>query len=1076
MSKKTKSLICLLLLFLGVFSLDAQQSKRLTVQIQNGTVLDCIKSIEGQTDFTFLFSNSIGVDKKVSVNCVNQSLDQVLSSVFGPIGIAYDIQGNQITLRKASQPSGSSPQKRTVTGRVIDGKNDPVIAAGVQEKGGSAGTITDADGRFKISVPEGATLVFSSLGYKTTEVEVNGNASLNIVLRDDSEMLADAVVVGYGTMRRRDLTGSITHVETKELTAYPVTDPIYALQGRVPGVVISQNTGSPEGDYSIRIRGVNSIKGGNDPLYIIDGIPASTSSINTYDIESLEVLKDASATAIYGSRGANGVVLITTKKGKTGQAKVQYDVQTGMQYQIKKLDLMNAQEWMTFYNTYLVNSNTLAEAPFSQADIAAAGEGTDWQKEVFRPAPTTNHSVTVSGGSDNIRYFISGSAMLKDGLVENSYFNKYNIRSTIDANVSKFLDLSLGMGYSLIDKMNQTSEGGAGGSTLIAAAFSAAPTMTPRDADGNYNELRVWYPWSSHELRNPILMANEASYQTVTDLTDANMSLKFKPVKGLTFTANFATEISNAKYQVYTTEKYLYQLNSATAQDTRNIFALNEDILNYKLQVGDHSFDIMGAFSYQQNIAKTLQASGTGFISDVTQTYDIGAAANLNTPSSSYSQWVLMSWLGRFNYVFRDKYMATISFRADGSSRYSPGQRWGYFPSGALAWRVSDEPWMKGVRWISDLKLRAGYGVTGSSAISAYATQNLLISGKAATGSGNMTSYYPSTSYPNSLKWETTAQYNVGVDLGILDQKVKFTADWYNKYTYNLLNTVSLPWSSGYVSTTENIGSMRNTGIELDIDADIVRTHDFGLTAQFNIAHNHNEIVKLAGGEDIKGTSYSGYSSGSITILREGEPIGAFWLYDYDGINPETGRMEYKDMNGDGALSDDADRIIAGSPFPDFTYGLNVGVRYRRWDFNFFLQGSQGGKVYNLSNMRNMSYGQGMNIEKRAWEESWKAGADNSKATFPVITNTNMGRYSTRFLEDGSYLRLKNITLAYNIPVKRVFSGLRVFVTAQNLLTLTKNTGVDPEVSSKGGDINAGIDHLSYPNVKTASIGATVNF
>ncbi len=971
---------------------------------------------------------------------------------------------------------GLFAQTKTVTGRVTDSRNEAVIAAGVQQKGGNAGAITDADGRYTISVPQGSTLVFSSIGYATQEVVVGASSTINVVLQDDVERLEDAVVVGYGTMRRRDLTGSISHVKTEELTAYPVTDPVYALQGRVPGVVISQNTGSPEGDYSIRIRGVNSIKGSNDPLYIIDGIPSSTSSINTYDIESLEVLKDASATAIYGSRGANGVVLITTKKGKSGKAKVQYDVQSGMQYQIKRLDLMDAQEWARFYNIYLVNSNTLAEAPFSDADIAAMGKGTDWQKEVFKPAPTTNHSVTVSGGSDNIRYFISGSAMLKDGLIDNSYFDKYNIRSTIDATVNKYLDVTLNLGYTIIDKMNQTDGGGNGGSSMIGGTFSAAPTFTVFDENGNYKDLRSWYPWSSHEIKNPLLMANEATYQTVTDLTDANMSLKFKPVKGLTITANFATEISDAKYQAYTTEKYIYATNSASITDTRRAFALNEDIINYKATVGNHAFDLMGAFSYQQSITKTLNASGSGYISDVARTYNVGAAETPNTPSSSFSEWVLMSWLGRFNYVFKDKYMLTLSFRADGSSRYSEGQRWGYFPSGAFAWRVSDEPWMKSVRQISDLKFRLGYGVTGSTAISPYATQNLLSSGKAATGSGNLTSYYPSTTYPSSLKWETTAQYNAGVDLGLFDQKLKITADYYYKYTYNLLNTVSLPWSSGYVSSTENIGSMSNSGVELNVDADIVRTHDWGLTAQFNIAHNTNKIVKLAGGTDIKGTSYANYGSGPINILREGYPIGNFWLYEYDGINPETGRMEYVDHDGDGKYSDDADRIMAGSPFPLFTYGLNIGLRYKRWDFNFFLQGSQGNKVYNLSNMRNMAYSQGMNIEKRAWEYSWKEGADNSNASFPKITNTNSGRYSTRFLEDGSYLRLKNITLAYNVPVRHFFSGLRVFVTAQNFLTLTKYSGVDPEVNSKGGDINVGIDHLSYPNVKTASIGATVNF
>ncbi|MBQ8061326.1 MAG: SusC/RagA family TonB-linked outer membrane protein, partial [Bacteroidales bacterium] len=587
---------------------------------------------------------------------------------------------------------GLFSQNRTVRGVVRDANGAPLMGAGVVVSGTTQGTVTNLDGTFSLSVPSGTVVLdITSLGYVSKQVEVApGQGNITVVLEDDSLSLTETVVIGYGTMKRRDLTGSISHVSTEELTAYPVTDPIYALQGRVPGVVISQNTGSPEGDYTIRIRGVNSIKGSNDPLYIIDGIPSSTASINTYDIESLEVLKDASATAIYGSRGANGVVLITTKKGKSGKAKVQYDVQSGMQYQIKRLDLMDAQEWARFYNIYLVNSNTLSEPAFSDAEISAMGKGTDWQKEVFRPAPTTNHSVTVSGGSDNIRYFISGSGMLRDGLIENSYYDKYNIRSTIDADVNKYVNVTLNLGYTLIDKMNQTDAGGNGGSSMIGGTYSASPLFTIYDENGNYKDLRSWFPWSSHEIKNPILMANESSYQTVTDLTDANLSLKFKPVKGLTITTNFATEISDAKYQAYTTEKYIYSTNSATITDTRRAFSLNEDIVNYKAEVGNHSFDLMGAFSYQQSISKTLSASGSGYISDVAKTYNVGSAETPNTPSSSYTQWVLMSWLGRFNYIFKDKYMLTLSFRADGSSRYSEGQRWGYFPSGAFAWRVSD--------------------------------------------------------------------------------------------------------------------------------------------------------------------------------------------------------------------------------------------------------------------------------------------------------------------------------------------------------------------------------------------------
>ena len=981
----------------------------------------------------------------------------------------------------AQAPSSTSQAKVTMKGRIVDEKGEPVIGAGIIEEGvRSNGVMSSADGTFTINLKNPSSSVrVSCIGYLDNVLKFTSDF-VTVTLAEDTERLDEVVVVGYGTAKKRDLTGSISHVNKEELTAYPVTDPVFALQGRVPGVVISQNTGSPEGDYSIRIRGVNSIKGDNNPLYIIDGIPASTASINTYDIESLEVLKDASATAIYGSRGANGVVLITTKKGKSGKAKVTYDFQYGMQYQIKRLDLMNAQEWMQFYNEYLVNAKILAEAPFSEADIAAAGKGTDWQKEVFKPAPTQNHNITVSGGSEKTRYFISGSAMLKDGLVDNSYYNKYNIRGNIDTDLSDKFSLTMQMGYSIIDKMNQTDSGGVGGSSLIGAAFSASPTFTIYDEDGNYKDLRSWYSWSSHEIKNPVMMANEATYKTVTNLTDINTSLKYKPFAGFTLTANVGAEMSDSRYDAYTTKKYNYTTNSASVTSTRSSSVINEEIANYRKEFGNHMIDVMGAFSYQQSVSKNLHGAGSGFLTDLAGTNDLGAANVISTPTTSSTKWVLMSWLGRVNYSFKDRYMLTASFRADGSSRYSPGQKWGYFPSGAFAWRISDEPFMKNVRAISDLKLRLGYGKTGSTAISAYSTQNLLSSGKTAVGGGTSTNYAPGTTYPGNLKWESTAQYNAGLDIGLLDQKLRITADYYYKFTDNLLNNVTLPSSSGYNQTVKNIGSMINSGVEFNLEADIIRTYDWGLTAQFNIAHNSNKVHKLADGNDIIGTTINQYGSGAVTIIREGEPIGSFWLYESNGIG-EDGTLSYVDQNGDGKFTDLEDRIIAGSPFADFTYGLNVGLRYRRWDFNFFLQGSQGNDVYNLSEMRNMSYSQGMNIDRRVWKNSWKEGQDNSKATYPKITNTNAGRHSTQFLEDGSYLRLKNITLAYNIPVEKlkihkVFSSFRVFVTAQNFLTITGYSGMDPEVSSKGTDIDASIDHLSYPNVKTVSGGLSLSF
>ena len=587
--------------------------------------------------------------------------------------------------------------QHTVSGVVKDTSGEPIVGANVVEKGTTNGSITDADGKFSFTVTKSnTTLVVSFIGYESTDYLYKGEKDVTIVLKEDSQDLDEIVVVGYGTMKKKDLTGAVSTVKAEELTAFTVSNPVQALQGRVPGVVLSQNTGDPSGDYSIRIRGVNSIKGDNSPLYIIDGIPASTSSINTYDIESMEILKDASATAIYGSRGANGVVLITTKKGKSGKVKVSYDFEYGIQQQIKKLDLMDAQEWARFYNEYLVNANVLTEAPFSEADIAAMGKGLDWQEEGFQNAPVQNHNINVSGGSDNVRYFISGSAMMRDGLIHNSSYDKYNLRSSFDLKVSPIVSASLNMGYSLINKMNQSDGGGNGGSSMIGATFSASPIFYPYDENGNYKDLRSWFSWSSHEIKNPFCMAYESTYKTVTNMTNLNAALNFQPIKGLSIKATFGMEGSDARYDAYTTQKYIYQNNSASVNHQRSTTVINEDIATYDFTLNKiHSFNIMGGFTYQQNVYKSLSASGNTFLSDTQMTNDLSSAGTVNTPSTSYSKWVLMSYLGRINYSLKGKYLLTASFRADGSSRYSEGSRWGYFPSGALAWRISEEPFMK---------------------------------------------------------------------------------------------------------------------------------------------------------------------------------------------------------------------------------------------------------------------------------------------------------------------------------------------------------------------------------------------
>lgn len=975
----------------------------------------------------------------------------------------------------------SFAQTIKVKGEVVDESGAGVISAGVIEKGKpSNGTVTDLDGKFEITVSQGATLEFSALGYTSQTVTVGKSPIIKVVLLEDRNDLDEAVVIGYGTVKKRDLTGSVATVKSKDIQAFVTASPVEALQGRVPGVVLSQNTGDPAGDYSIRIRGVNSILGDNDPLFIIDGVPQSTSTINTYDVESMEVLKDASATAIYGSRGANGVVIITTKKGRQGRPKVTYDFEGGIAMNIRKLELMDAEEYMKFYNLYTVNTGLAAKEPFSAEDIANANKGvnTDWQDLIFRPAPQQNHNISVSGGTEKISYQVSASAMKKNGLIWNSSYGKYNIRGSLNVKFNDYITLDTKGSYTITDTRNHSDDGGSGGSSLIAAAYSCSPLMYPLDWKGEYMDFRKWdgAEWISHQVANPVNRMLEKQHRAVNDIVNVTGSLNIKLPVGFHWKSSAGIQRSNVRTNNYITSKYIGSTNSASISSSRTTDFITEHILSFDGEWGVHKLNVMAGFTYEMNQYESLSASGSGFLGDVENVYNISAATTINTPSSGFRQWVLMSGLARVNYSVLGRYLFTASFRADGSSRYSPGKKWGFFPSGAFAWNIKEEPWMKGVKDLDILKFRAGYGQTGSAAIKPYSTQSLLESGKVAIGSGLETYYMIGATYPGDLKWETTSQWDLGVDISAFKNRLRITADWYYKLTTDLLNTVYLPWSTGYEKTTRNIGSMSNMGVELLVEGEIVKKQDWGLNIEWNISHNRNRVEKLADGDPFPGSTYNSYGSGYITYVQEGQPLGVFRLYHCTGLD-DNGRLGYEDKNGDGNLTDEEDRYIAGSPFPAFTTGLNFGLRYKNWDFNFFLQGSIGGKIYNLSEMRNYHYSQGMNIEKNVYALSWREGQDNTNAWYPEVTTRPSLRYCDRFLEDGSYLRLKNIQLAYNFRFKvNWIQSIRLYVSAQNMLTLTRYSGVDPEVSSKKSDIDSAIDHLSYPGNKSVCIGANFTF
>lgn len=973
--------------------------------------------------------------------------------------------------------------QHAVKGQITDAKTgEPLVGVNVVLKGLSeSGTISDLNGNYSLSVSESSTLIFSYIGYVSQEVSVKGRSVVNVSLSEDVEALEEVVVIGYGTMRKRDVTGALSQVKAKDMQAITVPNPIQALQGRVPGVAITTNTGAPEGNFTIRVRGTNSIKGGNDPLYVVDGMPVNPSSINSQDIESVEVLKDASATAIYGSRGANGVILITTKKGNTGATSVSYDGSYGVQSLIKKMDMLDAAEWATLVNEQQLNDT--GKEYFTPEQISSFGKGTDWQDLVYSNAPIQNHNLTISGGSEKTQVLVSGSMMLRDGIIKPSHYNKYNLRGNINHKINDKFDVALIMSYARTAKRTRNNNGGNRGNSIIGAAISAPPTLSPYNEDGSYNNLMIAYPFISNALSNPINVINERDSKTKANLINTNAALTYKPIKGLSLKASIGIENLDYRQDDYTTSKFLNSTNSASVSQNTETTIINENIANYNITLAaDHRLDFTGGFTYQQYEGRSMSMSGNGFISDAPETDQIGAADAFGTPGTGYSKWVLMSYLARANYSFKGKYMATLSFRADGSSRYSEGDKWGYFPAAALAWRISDEGFLKDIEQLSDLKLRVGYGETGSTAIDPYATLNMLSQGKTPVNGGSYTYYAANTTLPSDLKWETTAQWNVGIDLSMFNSRLRVTADYYKKNTRDLLNTVSLPASTGYDTTIKNIGKMSNQGIELLVEGEVFQTKDFTWTLSANFALNRNKVVKLYGGKDVYGSRVGlAYIEDFVNLIREGEPLGVFYTYKEDGYD-EEGNLKYVDRDGNGVLNND-DKFITGDPNPDFTYGLNSDIRFKDFEFSFFFQGSQGNDVFNVAETANLDYGVNLNVRKEVLYSHWSPGntdAQNASAKYPRITRKLTMNYSDRYVENGSYLRLKNISLGYNLPVSKWavgswLKGVKVYVSAQNILTITSYSGRDPEVNSWGG-VNAGLDYLTYPNVKSVTFGAKVQF
>ena len=800
--------------------------------------------------------------------------------------------------------------------------------------------------------------------------------------------------------------------------------------------------------------------------------------LNNSDIESMEILKDASATAIYGSRASNGVVIITTKQGKVGETNVDFESSFSSQSLIRKLDLMNATEYAQFYNIQAVNDGF--EPYFTESEVNGFGEGFDWQDFMFQNAPMLTNSLNINGGTSKTKFSISGSTLNQEGIVKNSDYNRYTIRTNIDHKFNKVFSANLSATNTRIITGRQDSGGGARGTSLIGAIQAAPPTLEPYNEDGTYTKIGNAYTFLPPDPTNPLNFTNEQTNSVKANLTLINAALVFNPVEQLTVRISGGYENRDDRSDTYRTRDYINSDGYASVSTNQFTSYLNENTINYTNTFNEaHNVTALAGFTYQDFLSTSLDANGTGFLSDVFESYNLAAATVPGIPASGYSKSVVLSYLGRINYNYKSKYYVTVSYRADGSSKFSEGSKWGYFPSAALAWRVSEEEFLKDNSTISSLKVRASWGTTGSQAIGPYATLNMLGSGKTVFGDALYTTFVPGTRLPGDLKWETTEQMDFGFDMGLLDNRLFLVADYYIKNTSDLLNTVVLPSSLGYTSTLRNVGEVRNTGFELGLDTKVF-TGAFKWDLNANFSLNRNEVVKLYDGEDILGGYVSTVAlQTNVSILSEGHPIGQFYGFKEDGYN-DDGRIKYKDIDGVEGITND-DQTFIGDPNPDFIYGINSNMSYKNFELSLFLQGVQGNDIYSVSKAAySGDLGQGLNLIREVLYDHWTP--TNTDAKYPKISRSSSISGSDRFVEDGSYLRLKNIQLAYSLPVRNLnldwLKFAQLYVSGQNLLTFTNYSGWDPEVNALGGDTSTtlGIDYSRYPMNKSITVGIRVRF
>ncbi|WP_343668756.1 TonB-dependent receptor [Chitinophaga sp.] len=1007
----------------------------------------------------------------------------------------------------------------TLTGIVVDSKSQtPLIGALVRIKGTTNQVLTDNKGKFFFKTGQKLPYVLEAvyIGYKKQEIEAT-TSPLTISLVENESQLSEVVVVGYGTQRKSDLTGSVASVN-KGLLSQPAASFDNLLQGSVPGINVTQSSGAPGATATIRVRGGNSISFGNAPLYVIDGFIIynnndnvntgasngvgvnALSTINPSDIESIEILKDASATAIYGSRGANGVVVITTKRGKRGRDEISYSTYFGQQEVRKKLKLLNASQWASLIND--INTSTGSAKTYSDSAIAALGAGTDWQSAALRKGPIQNHELSVSGGDDKSRYLISGNYFNQDGIVVNTGFKRYSGRINYERNIGDKLKISANVfgSQSIEDKLFGNAYNSINfQSTAFANLLQVSPVVPVYNANGTYYTAS---PYSSIPT-NPIQDFKSTTNRTYIRRILGNASAEYKILKELTLKVTGGTDLINTKQNYYSPSYAGSPGGSSTGYASQgyasvgNIVAstwINENTLTWDHTINDkHFLNVLAGYTTQHQEDQSAVASAQKFPNDLTSFNNLNYAGTAVLSTSDAHESSLNSYLARASYSYNHKYNVTVSVRADGSSKLGKNNRWGYFPSLGVSWNAGRENFFRPAsEVVNDLKIRASVGRTGNSEVPPYSSLAALSPSNYYFNGTLVTGIAPTQIANPDLKWETTTQYNVGLDAGFLNNRLTFTFDAYYKKTTDLLLNVPFPLYSGYASVLQNVGSVENKGIELSLSSDNIKNSSFTWKTTAVFAVNRNKILSLGQGTDYYfPLAPTGYVS--PVIVKVGLPVGSFWGYNtaglltaadvakgvpyLTGVSQQVGDTKYVDTNGDGTITT-ADKHYLGSAQPKFTFGLSNTLTYKGFDLSFFFQGSYGNKIFNFLQQKLEIPTLSLNTSATLLD---RYSATNPNGKVAKATNAPVAQVTDRYVENGSYVKLKTLSLGYSIPrdvIRQLhISQLRVYVTAQNIWTWTKYTGLDPEVNFFDNDnTKQGIDYGAYPSTKGFLAGLNLTF